>query len=484
MPTIDISDDISIYHSDPMHQTVTVLHTSGDVYDNDTSCGQKLTALHKTLQRLDFPYAFVKIITTNTNIANELETLRCLYSTEQNIIKYELQSGEFNRTVYSGDTYCVLPWIHKYVNPQGLVLPCCRADENYPLGNINNSKLHNISTKTIRQQMLDGQRPDACSSCYTKEDAGLTSPRQNANKDFEHYRSQQNFVQRSLDIRLSNKCNLMCRMCSGKFSNRISQEEEKLYGFSKYKDETLSNDVVQEQLDYIEDNIQTIEKVYFAGGEPLINKEHYDILNLLIKHNKTNVEIFYNTNFSLLNYKNYDIIKMWSNFDKINIGASIDLIGKQSNYVRHGVEYSIIEQNYDLIKNLTNIDFQVCSIVHLMNVFNLPKLQRHWLDIGLKCNKFNLNTLINPAEQSLRVLPNYYKKLACIEIDNHVNHLQHIKDSKKLIKQWMQAKDYMTSKDDSNLLSEFFRLNDDKDHNRKQRFEDYYPEYKDLRKYA
>jgi hypothetical protein len=34
------------------------------------------------------------------------------------------------------------------------------------------------------------------------------------------------------------------------------------------------------------------------------------------------------------------------------------------------------------------------------------------------------------------------------------------------------------------LLGEFFRLTDDKDRNRNQKFEDYFPEFKDLRNYA
>ena len=483
MPSIQIGEDISVYHCDPMQDIVTVEYYS-DNYDNDTACGKLLTQLHKDLKRLDFPYFFVHIVTTNVNIAQELAILHKLYSNEPEPIQYTVVKGKYNKQVYQGDTKCVLPWIHKYVNPQGLILPCCIGDENYPLGNINESDLDDISTIKIQQQMLAGQRPDSCSTCWYKEDAGLKSSRQIVNKKFAQYSHKKNFILRHLDIRLSNKCNLKCRMCSGKFSNRIAQEEEKLYGFTKYKDEVLNKHLVDKQLRYIKDNIDTIQSVYFAGGEPLINDEHYSILDLLIKHNKTDIRIDYNTNFSLLSFKKFNILEYWQHFDNVVIGASIDLIGDQSNYVRNGVEYSVLEQNYHAVKDLSNIDFNISSVLSLFNIFNLPKLQKHWLGLGLDCNNINFQPLVGPEEQSIAVLPNKYKQLAKEVILSHIRYLEDFDNSKSLIKDWQHALEFMTTTDNSHLLSEFFRLNDDKDRYRNQIFEDYFPEYKDLRNYA
>ena len=273
-------------------------------------------------------------------------------------------------------------------------------------------------------------------------------------------------------------------MCSGKYSNRIAQEEEKLYGFNKYKNETLSPALTEIQLNYIEKNINTIESVYFAGGEPLINEAHYRILELLIENKKTKVDISYNTNFSILKYKKYNLIDLWSNFDSITIGASIDLIGNQSNYVRHGAEYSTIEENYKIVKDIPNIKFKLTSIVHLMNIYNLPKLQKRWLDLGMDCGNISFNILTTPAEQSITVLPEHYKNIALVTIHNHLDYLSTIDNSESLIEEWKRARTFMTSKSDTHLLGEFFRLTDDKDLARKQTFEDYFPEFKDLRNYV
>lgn len=484
MIKIDIGENIALHYCDPMQDTIEILHTNGDTYANATACGDKLTHLHKELQRLDFPYFFVKLVTTNQNIKHELEILHNLYSNEISPLKFEIVQGDFSKSIYKGETMCALPWIHKYVNPQGLVMPCCVGNEDYPLGNLHQQSLEEISTETVRNQMLQGQRPDACSRCWQYEDQGIISDRQNANEEWAHCKDQKEFQLKFLDIRLSNKCNLMCRMCSGKFSNRIAQEEEKLYGFTKYKDEVLDSKLVEKQLQYIKNNLHSIESVYFAGGEPLINHEHYRILDLLIENSRTDVTLSYNTNFSILAFKKYNLLEYWQHFKNITIGASIDLIGDQSNYARHGVDYDAYEKNYEIIKDLKNIRFKISSVLHLMNIYNLPELQKRWIELGLNCENIGFNILVNPDNQAITVLPEHYKNLALVKIDSHIEFLKTVPDSALLISKWREAQEFMTSKNDTYLLGEFFRLNDDKDKNRNQVFEDYFPEYKDLRNYA
>ena len=33
-------------------------------------------------------------------------------------------------------TFCILPWIHLYANPDGTVLPCCVGDWQQSMGNV------------------------------------------------------------------------------------------------------------------------------------------------------------------------------------------------------------------------------------------------------------------------------------------------------------------------------------------------------------
>jgi len=415
MPKIALGDDISQYHSDPMTQTIEI-ECFGDDYDNVNATGLALEQLHKDLARLDLPYFFVKIITTNTDIERELSLLHKIHSTEPGPLEYELVDGVYDKRIYNGDSKCVLPWIHKYVNPQGLVLTCCVGNENSPLGRIQDKNLEEISTKHVRQQMEAGQRPSECYSCWRTEDLGLTSSRQTANQSFNDYNSQTSFVLRHLDIRLSNKCNLMCRMCSGKFSNRIAQEEQKLYGTTKYKDEVLSPNLVDKQLDFIRNNVSTISSVYFAGGEPLINPTHWHILDK-IKDPKS-VSLQYNSNLGSVK----KIDEYWPRFKKVEVNASMDSVGKLGEYLRYGTKWEKWEENLHFASKFAKIS--VNPTVSVLNIFHLKEIE-DWCKFPLY-----YNILTDPQHLCVSVLPNELKKSIKYVPDNpHLKQLLNVDNS-------------------------------------------------------
>jgi radical SAM protein with 4Fe4S-binding SPASM domain len=473
-----------------------IVNYTSDQYNNVDSPGIAISKLQELLALLDFPNFFVTIETTNKNIQKDLEKIKELYCPFESILSYNIVGGEFKKIILSNDTLCVLPWIHLYINPQGTVGTCCEFNEHYPLGFIKNNPLQEIANsdamKTVRRQMLSGQRPISCSSCWTKEDAGLPSNRQLANQQFSQHLSLseqthedghvKDFKLRYLDFRASNVCNLKCRMCGGKFSSRIAKEENDLYNTSTYIDLKLTSAEIYSTLNYIEENIDYLESVYFAGGEPLIMEEHYKILDLLLKHNKSDIKINYNTNLTQLSYKKYNIVDYWEKFSNIIVGASIDLIGPQAGYVRSGTDYDELEENYESIKD--HVGFNITSIVHLCNIFNLPKLQRHWIT-NKKLNPKNLSfrALIYPENMTLQVLPPPYKKLARDSINQHIVWLESISGATSLAETWKNMLHYMDIKDQSHLLKDFFRLNDAKDEIRNERFEDVFPEYKELRNF-
>ena len=479
----------------PPDFNITVRYMS-DQYNNVDSPGIAISKLQELLTLLDFPNFFVTIATTNKKIQEDLEKIKELYCPFESVLPYEFISGEFKKIIHHSDTLCVLPWMHLYVNPQGVVGTCCEFNENYPLGKVSDTPLQQIANsaamKTVRSQMLSGQRPSICSACWAKEDAQLPSLRQGSNQRFSQHLSLvekteddgtvEDFRLRHLDFRASNVCNLKCRMCSGKFSSRIAKEENDLYNNSTFIDLKLTSEEIYSTLDYIEENIDYLESVYFAGGEPLTMEEHYKILDLLLKHNKSDIRINYNTNLTQLSYKKYNIVDYWKKFSNVTVGASIDLLGTQAGYVRSGTDYNELEENYETIKD--HVNFTITSIVHLYNVFNLPKLQQHWV-VNKKLNPKNLSfrALIYPENMTLQVLPQPYKKLARDSINQHIVWLESISGATPLAEIWRDVLQYMNAKDQSHLLKEFFRLNDDKDGIRNERFEDVFPEYKELRNF-
>lgn len=480
----------------PNDYCLTILY-SKDVFENDDSIGVALTKLQKFLTLLDFPNFFVTVETSYANVPQDLKKLKELFCPYELAINYKIVDLPFEKIKSTNDTFCVLPWIHVYVNPQGQLGPCCNFNEHFPIGHMSENKISDIvngpAMMKVRRQLLSGQRPESCSACWAKEDKKLVSARQGANIRWEkylHLAEQTNpdgsfpdFKLRYLDVRLSNVCNLKCRMCGGKFSSRIAQEESILYNDTRTIELKLSPDEIQGTLEFVEDNISNLENIYFAGGEPMLMPEHYQILDLLLKHQRTDIQIYYNTNLTVLKYKGLNVVDYWRKFSDIKVGASIDLIGSQAGYVRDGTDYDVLESNYELIKG--HVTFTISSIVHMLNVFNLPQLQKHWItNKQLPATSLSFSALIYPANMTLQVLPTHYKQLATEHIKNHIMWLQQIDNSNALVSTWEEVLHYMNADDQSHLLRDFFRLNDDKDQYRNESFEEVFPEYKNLRSYV
>jgi sulfatase maturation enzyme AslB (radical SAM superfamily) len=167
--------------------------------------------------------------------------------------------------------------------------------------------------KTIRKEMLEGERPNLCERCFLIEDSGLLSPRNTHNYFFDNEipdliketnpetGHNDKFVLKYWDFRWSNICNFKCRMCGAFSSSKWYEDETALYG-TKMDNNGLLNynsDSKEDIFKYVDRFINDVEEIYFAGGEPLIMDEHYIILEKLIAAGRTNVRIRYNTNFNL-----------------------------------------------------------------------------------------------------------------------------------------------------------------------------------------
>lgn len=473
-----------------------------DVFNNDSAVGNALLRLQEYLSKLDIPNFFVELHTNKEDIHRDLKTIKDIFTPADVEISSKLMPGRFQKKVINQDSICILPWMHLHISPQGRIGTCCQFDENYPLGHVSqddlNTVINNEKMKTVRRQMLAGQRPDVCNNCWRQEDRNLISLRQENNSLFRHHMPLINktkpdgtfeeFKLRSFDFRTSNVCNLRCRSCSGKYSSRIAREEIELYpeiyDQNNFVELKLNSAEISNVLGFVKESIHELEQIYFAGGEPLVMYEHYMILNFLIEHQRTDVELVYNTNLSTLKYKKFSIIDYWKQFSDVTVLASIDLIGERANYARSGVEYRVIEENYIAIRDYVRV--KIDSTLTVYNAFNLVDLQQHWIKtFNMPPGDFNIRIAMLPPEVlSCRVLPKSYKESVSKKIVDHINWLGNISGSVALVEKWQEVLYFMNSDDQSHLLGEFFRINDDKDRIRGEKFEDVFTEYQNLRSYV
>lgn len=337
-------------------------------------------------------------------------------------------------TAEPSKTFCILPWIHIYANPDGNVLPCCVGDWDKPLGNIQNNTLdqvfNNNKFKKMRQNMLQGKQCAECSVCYRDEATGNSSFRIHSNEQFSKYIPQaletnpdgslKDFKLRYLDVRWSNICNFSCRSCSSTYSSSWAKEDGKknVYIFAGGN----SNDELYNQF---EPHFDTIEEFYFAGGEPLLTDKHYDILEYLIEHNKTDVKLRYNSNLSVLRYKDKNILELWKKFNNVYVGASLDSWGKRAEYIRHGTKWNVIEDNINRIRKETpHVNLQTNTVVSIFNIYTLPEFINYLIDNNLvDINNFkpHFYNIQNPDFYSFNILTNEFKEKTLAKLKEFMN---------------------------------------------------------------
>jgi MoaA/NifB/PqqE/SkfB family radical SAM enzyme len=282
-------------------------------------------------------------------------------------------------------TFCMFPWLHLNATPKGDVYPCCSNDYTTPVGSTKTNTLkeifNNDKMKNLRLDMLNEQKNPICEFCYKHETAGPHSFRNYSKEQFGKYfddlvpntspeGSVDQFKMRYFDIRFSNICNFKCRTCGSEFSSKWGEEMRKNYDPDHpvliHVDDNRGN-VLSEVLEHIEN----IDLAYFAGGEPLITDEHYIMLEEMIRKNRTDITLRYNTNASNIKYKQNDVLDLWKHFKRVELSCSIDHYGERAEYLRKGTDWGKVESN--LLK-FRELDFVVFQMNTVFSIFNYPTI--------------------------------------------------------------------------------------------------------------
>lgn len=275
-----------------------------------------------------------------------------------------------------GPYFCVAPWTHTYVSPQGERRLCCASRES-PMfqkqyidnGTDNNSNFIPISLdkhwnsdymKDIRKRILSGEKISQCDVCndqilnihtyksyFTENLFSHKIEEILSSTDETGYTTMKPI---SYDYRISNLCNFKCRMCGEQLSSSWETEKVTYKKIDFQKDKWLvpeirkqvdifQKEVLEEELQQAVDN-KIIEEIYWVGGEPLMWERHWNIMEQLVDTGQSkDVVIRYNTNLSRIQYKKYDLYSMLPHFKKVNICASIDGVGDIGEYIRTGLNW-------------------------------------------------------------------------------------------------------------------------------------------------
>jgi hypothetical protein len=393
------------------------------------------------------------------------------------------------------ESFCLAPFKKLQIDPDGRCKPCCKYkvgtsnDLNEKLSpNANLIELWNQDEfKKLRESFMKGERPEGCKICWEEESLGLTSLRQILSKSvhtapkhtiFEILPSQS---PAALDLKLSNMCNLKCRICSPWLSTQWIKEDRDLKlseGF--YKIYTANSKdrmfVHSENEQILKDWTPKLATVEFYGGEPLMQQEHERILSIMAESGAENIVLFYNTNGTIYEEKFFDL---WKKFKTVRINFSIDDVEDRFEYQRKNAKWdevlANIEKYMTLGKQTSKFEFSIYCTVSTFNVFYIKEFVEKLAHLNID---FWFNIVHFPNHFSIKELPLNVKtkikeKINTIDLSNVKIH----RDS-------ISINDVVNFMMDTQDLSESFLKGLDKiklhDEYRKESFKDIFPELFDL----
>jgi len=367
-------------------------------------------------------------------------------------------------------TFCILPWVHLSTRPNGHMRVCCTAnassvgptnDKVYggevgvlknadgKPANLNHTDFltswNNDYMKNNRLHMLAGSEPPSCIKCYKEEREGHKSKRQWETAYWRQRVDLDKLIADTepdgsvpphiayIDMRFGTKCNLACVMCSPHDSSLWIPEWQKMYPKVQHpvlKDSMQWGNKGQENgasynwhknnpkfWEQLWEQIPNMKQLYFAGGEPLIIEEHYEILEECIKRGYAkDMEIRYNSNG--VEWRE-DLFELWKHFKLVRYHYSVDAVGERNDYIRYPSKW---ERNLEAFRQLDeetsdNVEVTIACAVQALNIYYIPEFLKWKLEHGFKkvnmwpfgAGGINYHFVYHPPHLNVKILPAWFK---------------------------------------------------------------------------
>jgi MoaA/NifB/PqqE/SkfB family radical SAM enzyme len=456
-----------------------------------------------------------------------------------------LRSWQDRITEVSGSTtFCALPWIHVATRPNGDARLCCGSNASQATNGIMDAGLvkkengepanfgtdtllsafNNEYMKDVRRTMIDEKIPLSCSKCFEEESNGITSKRiwesyywDNQGIDLKQLIEETTVdgevppVIRYLDLRLGHTCNLKCVMCTPHDSSKWTQDYDKLVAKTRSPiilqqvswDSKKFNNTWYERPELWEeifDQIPNIKQLYFAGGEPLMIKEHRRFLEEIVRRGQSkNITVRYNSNGVLVDDK---MIDLWSNFKEVRFAFSIDAVADRNHYIRYPVSWDeTVAALHKLDTTPDNIKVGIACAVQVFNVKHIIDFAKWIIQQKFnKINKFkiekytagggiiNMHMLYIPTFLSPRILPKQDKEELRNQLldfkqwlwDNYTQGDEFWQHNPNGWKRWESILNFVEAEDHSHLLPDFREYATNLDEMRGTDYKTIFPELRNM----
>jgi len=469
-PSVDLYSHIKKLHKEAFESNQRIVFSiAKDYYKNDSSCGIMLQSIQAMINDIDISNYFICIVTNNPAIQTEYQWVLDNTSTDKISVHLYECSGEYhrlddtnqvaytkyqkientncvdsltekhNKLLFESDCFCMIPWTSIMIDPSSIVKPCCESTE--VLGDCSKSSLEQIwnsdATKQLRKNMLSGKKSKSCETCYTKENLGRDTLRKSINRRFVNHVDKiectnddgflANYSLNYIDARFNNLCNLSCRSCNPGSSSSWHQPAVAIGLIDKsVKALQIAGKHTYDIFNQLVQHVNTIERIYFAGGEPMMIDQFYQIVEELDRCGRHDVELIYNINMTKSSLRGKSIFDTWKNFKKISIGASLDGEHRRGEYLRTGQHWNeVVDFRKEMLARRPDIDFYISATISILNALHLPDFHRSWVDQGLiKPGDFNIQILFDPQYLRVDRAPDYLKNLIRKKYQTHLEWLR------------------------------------------------------------
>ena len=355
-------------------------------------------------------------------------------------------------------SFCLAKWYQSTIHLQYGHTHSCHHPRTHqvPLDELktNPSALHNTEyKKSQRELMLKGVRPPECQYCWNVEDLGPEHYSDRSSKSHEPWAKPllketakmvgvENVNPTYVEVSFSNVCNLKCSYCSPAFSSSWMEEiqsegayptSDKFNNLPWLKQQGKLPIPHREHNPYVDafwkwfpDLYKTLQVFRITGGEPLLSKDTFKVLDYVNNNPRPELELSINSNGCVPDklFDQYiEKMKRITLDNKIGLTrlyTSVDTFGEQAEYIRDGLDFN---QWYDnMCRVLTELPKTKITIMCTTGLLSMPRiyklldmihpLKREFYTEDRKV-PITIDTAIlrHPAYLSASILPKEYSKL-------------------------------------------------------------------------
>ena len=282
------------------------------------------------------------------------------------------------------NTYCTFPFKQVAVKKikRGKIIqyaPCCHIKPSARLKMPNDDPtpdelFNSPEMKQLRSDLLAGIKNPTCDACWKREARGqrsfrITTP----------YQPEAEL--NTLDLTMSNSCNLMCRMCTPTKSNKLMIDQKKWKDASVdfewmkpfWWDSTPHYTEKTKFYEYLMAHTEQFTTLKIIGGEPFYDKHCLAVYEKYVEMGTAkNTVLWTNTNGLCFSDK---VCNMINEFKTAKVTISCDGTGKVYDYVRHGSTWQEFQDNMNNYKKLVKNRKKKVTIAFTMQVYNLSNMQ-------------------------------------------------------------------------------------------------------------